>query len=78
VSEDDAAELLRIDPAAWLAEAESTAAWFATFGSTLPPRLGAQLQLLRERLVADAGRGHDVRDGSVPGAPAPCTPAVDG
>ncbi|MDR2379767.1 MAG: phosphoenolpyruvate carboxykinase (GTP) [Bifidobacteriaceae bacterium] len=46
------AQLFAIDPAAWLAEADLTAEYFAQFGERLPAELTGQLVALRERLDA--------------------------
>ncbi|BDO42955.1 phosphoenolpyruvate carboxykinase (GTP) [Cellulomonas sp. NTE-D12] len=51
VGPDQVSELLDVDPAAWLAEADATAQWFETFGDRLPPQIGAELTGLRQRLV---------------------------
>jgi phosphoenolpyruvate carboxykinase (GTP) len=46
----DVAELLRVDAAAWRAEADSIAEHLAAFGERLPAELVAQLDALRARL----------------------------
>ena len=56
VPDQDMAELFRIDPQAWLAEADGTATWFERFGDRLPPAIADELAGLRERLAAAAGR----------------------
>ncbi|WP_149205290.1 phosphoenolpyruvate carboxykinase (GTP) [Actinotalea subterranea] len=48
--EQDLAELLRVDPATWLAECDLTQEWFATFGDRLPPEMTAQLDAVRAAL----------------------------
>lgn len=51
VSEQDLKELFEIDPEAWLAEADSTEAFFDTFENTLPSQLRDELAALRNRLA---------------------------
>jgi len=48
-------ELFRVDPDAWLAEADMTAEYFALFGDKVRPELHAQLADLRSRLEAAKG-----------------------
>jgi phosphoenolpyruvate carboxykinase (GTP) len=50
VSEEDLAELLRVDPAEWREELPSMHEHFARFGDELPAQLRAQLDALEERL----------------------------
>jgi phosphoenolpyruvate carboxykinase (GTP) len=50
VSDADMEELLRVDPEAWRAEAQSIREHFARFGERLPPRLWTQLESLEARL----------------------------
>ncbi|WP_307807127.1 phosphoenolpyruvate carboxykinase (GTP) [Naasia sp. SYSU D00057] len=45
-------ELFRVDPVAWLQEADQTRALFERFGSRVPKRLLTQLTVLRWELVA--------------------------
>lgn len=54
---DDAAldELFRVDPEAFLAEADDVEGFFASFGERLPAELQRQLALLRGRLEAARG-----------------------
>jgi phosphoenolpyruvate carboxykinase (GTP) len=44
------AELLRVDPEAWMAEVPKMEKFFAQFGERLPKRLRDQLEGLRNRL----------------------------
>jgi phosphoenolpyruvate carboxykinase (GTP) len=53
VSDADIAELLRLDPAQWLAEVENIAGYFKQF-DRLPEALGEQLERLRRDLYAAA------------------------
>ena len=48
-------ELLRVDPASWLAEVDDAEAWMARFGDRLPAAITRQLDALRERLRDAAG-----------------------
>ena len=50
VPDRDMVELFRVDPEAWLAEADGTAEWFTTFGDRLPVAIADQLAGLRQRL----------------------------
>ncbi|WP_022918041.1 phosphoenolpyruvate carboxykinase (GTP) [Ruania albidiflava] len=50
LSAEDLAELERVDPAAWHAEADSIEEYFVQFGDRLPEALRDQLAALRERL----------------------------
>ena len=52
VSDDDLAELLRVDPADWKAEVPSIEEHYAQFGDHLPPALRAQLDALAKRVGA--------------------------
>ena len=52
VSEQDLAELLRVDAAEWLEELPSLREHLATFGAQLPEELSAQLAALESRLRA--------------------------
>jgi phosphoenolpyruvate carboxykinase (GTP) len=52
VSDDDMAELLRVDEADWKAEIPSIQEHYAQFGDHLPPALQAQLEALAERVGA--------------------------
>ena len=49
---EDVQELLRVDKAAWKAEAKGIPEHFAQFGDRLPERLAAQLRALEHRLTA--------------------------
>nr|WP_228479984.1 phosphoenolpyruvate carboxykinase (GTP) [Microbacterium sp. A18JL241] len=51
VPEEDLEELFAVDPAAWAKEAESTEAFYDTFGDTLPAALRTELASLRYRLT---------------------------
>jgi phosphoenolpyruvate carboxykinase (GTP) len=53
VSDEDMAELTRVDPAEWKDELPSMHEHFAQFGDRLPEALRAQLQGLEQRLDAD-------------------------
>jgi phosphoenolpyruvate carboxykinase (GTP) len=50
IDADDLAELLRVDPAEWLAEVDPIREFYAQFGQKLPDELRAQLDALEERL----------------------------
>jgi phosphoenolpyruvate carboxykinase (GTP) len=52
VSQEDMAELLRVDEDGWLSELPKIAEYYATFGDHLPQELSNQLDALRERLEA--------------------------
>jgi phosphoenolpyruvate carboxykinase (GTP) len=47
IAEADMAELLAVDPAAWVVEAEAIEEHYARFGSKLPPELAARLAQLK-------------------------------
>jgi phosphoenolpyruvate carboxykinase (GTP) len=47
---EDLAELLRVDPAEWLAEIDPVREFYAQFGKKLPDELRAQLDALEQRL----------------------------
>jgi len=49
----DLDQLFEIDRASWLAEADDTEEFFATFGDRVPAELHAQLQTLKDNLSAD-------------------------
>ena len=51
VPEQDLADLFTVDPAAWAQEADSTEAFYDTFGETLPAALRTELSSLRYRLA---------------------------
>ncbi|WP_404435683.1 phosphoenolpyruvate carboxykinase (GTP) [Microbacterium aerolatum] len=51
VPAEDLEELFAVDPAAWAQEAESTEAFYDTFGDTLPAALRTELASLRYRLA---------------------------
>ncbi|MCK3769602.1 phosphoenolpyruvate carboxykinase (GTP) [Microbacterium aerolatum] len=51
VPAEDLEELFAVDPAAWTQEAESTEAFYDTFGDTLPAALRTELASLRYRLA---------------------------
>ncbi len=53
ISEEDMAELLRVDRAEWEAEVPPIAEYFDEFGDRVPAALRAQLEGLRRRLAAD-------------------------
>ena len=50
VTEDDMAELLRVDPVEWRAEVPSIREHYAQFGDRLPAALGAEVDDLEKRL----------------------------
>jgi phosphoenolpyruvate carboxykinase (GTP) len=50
IDADDLAELLKVDPAEWLAEVDPIREFYAQFGQKLPDELRAQLDALEERL----------------------------
>ena len=52
ISEADLAELFRVDPAAWLTEAEAIADHYSRFDSKLPPELAAHLMQLKAAVTA--------------------------
>jgi phosphoenolpyruvate carboxykinase (GTP) len=52
ISEADMAELFRVDPAAWLAEAEAIADHYSRFDSKLPPEMAAHLMQLKAAVTA--------------------------
>jgi phosphoenolpyruvate carboxykinase (GTP) len=51
IGEADLAELLKVDPAEWLAEIDPIREFYAQFGDKLPAELAAQLDALESRLV---------------------------
>ncbi|CAH0127436.1 MULTISPECIES: phosphoenolpyruvate carboxykinase (GTP) [unclassified Microbacterium] len=51
IPEQDLEELFSVDPAAWAQEADSTEAFYDTFGETLPAALRTELASLRYRLA---------------------------
>jgi len=51
VSNEDMAQLLKVDKAEWLKEIESIKEYYAKFGSRLPKELAAQLEALEKRLL---------------------------
>jgi phosphoenolpyruvate carboxykinase (GTP) len=51
VSNEDMAQLLKVDKAEWLKEVESIKEYYAKFGSRLPKELAAQLEALEKRLL---------------------------
>jgi len=51
VTDEDLAELFRVDTASWTREADSTEEFFATFGDRLPAALSTELASLRYRLA---------------------------
>jgi phosphoenolpyruvate carboxykinase (GTP) len=51
VSEQDMADLMRVDADEWRSEVPDIAHHFAQFGDRLPPELAAQLDGLQERLA---------------------------
>lgn len=55
IDEQALTELFRVDPQAFVHEADDIEAFFATFGDRLPPELSRQLDLLRTRLQAELG-----------------------
>ncbi len=52
VSEEDKANLLRVDTDGWLSELEGIEEYYATFGDHLPAELTKQVNALRDRLEA--------------------------
>jgi phosphoenolpyruvate carboxykinase (GTP) len=54
VSEEDMAELMRVDPEEWRKELPAIRQHFARFGDRLPEELREQLRVLEERLDASA------------------------
>lgn len=50
IADEQLAELFRVDPAAFAAEADDIEEFFRSFGDRLPPELDRQLKLLRSRL----------------------------
>ncbi|OZB80144.1 MAG: hypothetical protein B7X32_19880 [Microbacterium sp. 13-71-7] len=52
VTDEDLAELFRVDTASWSREADSTEEFFATFGDRLPAALTTELASLRYRLAS--------------------------
>ena len=54
VSDDDMAELLRVDEGEWRAEVPSIEEHYAQFGDHLPPALRTQLESLAERVGASS------------------------
>ena len=50
LTEERREKLFAVDPASWLAEADSTEEFFATFGERVPPAMYEQLENLRSRL----------------------------
>jgi len=52
VSEEDKANLLRVDTDGWLSELDGIEEYYASFGDHLPAELTKQVQALRERLEA--------------------------
>ena len=52
MSEEDIANLMRVDTDGWLAELDGIEEYYATFGDHLPAELISQVQALRERLEA--------------------------
>ncbi len=57
VSQEDMAELFRIDLEAWLAEVDGTETWFERFGDRLPAAIADELAGLRARLAAAVADG---------------------
>ena len=51
VTDEDLAELFRVDTAAWSREADGVEEFFATFGDRLPAALSTELASLRYRLA---------------------------
>jgi phosphoenolpyruvate carboxykinase (GTP) len=51
IAESTLDQLFDIDPAAWLAELDGTAEYFATFGDRVPAALGIELEDVRRRLA---------------------------
>jgi phosphoenolpyruvate carboxykinase (GTP) len=52
ISEEDSANLMRVDTEGWLAELKGIEEYYATFGEHLPAELTAQVNELRRRLIA--------------------------
>ena len=52
MSEEDIANLMRVDTDGWLAELDGIEEYYATFGDHLPAELSSQVQALKERLEA--------------------------
>ena len=52
LTDDEVAELLRVDPDGWRHEADSSTSFFDTFGDRLPDELERQLEELDKRLAA--------------------------
>lgn len=52
ITEEDIANLMRVDTDAWLSELDGIEEYYATFGDQLPKELKNQIQNLRERLEA--------------------------
>jgi phosphoenolpyruvate carboxykinase (GTP) len=52
VSQEDLAELLRVDVPGWLSEVRSVAEYYEIFGERVPAELAAELAALKERLEA--------------------------
>jgi phosphoenolpyruvate carboxykinase (GTP) len=52
MSDEDIANLMRVDTDGWLAELDGIEEYYATFGDHLPAELSSQVQALRERLEA--------------------------
>jgi phosphoenolpyruvate carboxykinase (GTP) len=52
VTQEDLAELLRVDVEGWLAEAQGAAEYYEVFGGRVPPELAAELAALKDRLEA--------------------------
>ena len=50
MTDDQLAELFKIDPVTWLAESNLTEEYFDQFGDRVPAELRGQLAALRERL----------------------------
>jgi len=50
ISEEDMAELLKVNPEEWKAEMPEVGEFLAKFGDKLPARMSAQLERLIERL----------------------------
>lgn len=52
ITEEDIANLMRVDTDAWLSELDGIEEYYATFGDQLPKELNNQIQNLRKRLEA--------------------------
>ena len=50
LSEEDMAELLRVDTEEWIKEIPAIAEYYEQFGDHLPPALAGQLEALKNRL----------------------------